>query len=259
MSKKVSYIKLLKEAVGEFTDNSKSVDVTGPMTEPIISYDGGGELPTHKDAASILERYYFKENEEPMVELTEDETGAGKEPDEHTPIEVDAQKSSVDQTKKDIEKAVASDESSVTEQDDQGEGTQAAGTGGDESELTDKGKEAEKPTDGAPTVEQEAPAEEEEEKEEEAVEESVENAVIEKLIAEMEEEEKEEEKEELDVDKEVATEQEAPAEKEEEEEEAVVEAELPASPDAMKDEEEDALEEAFQLFREQIEEDEVTE
>ena len=58
--KQVSYVKLLKEAIAEF-DTSKTVDMKGPMLDPIMSYDGAGELPTHKDAASILERYYFNE------------------------------------------------------------------------------------------------------------------------------------------------------------------------------------------------------
>ena len=58
--KRVSYQKLLKEAIAEY-DTTKTVDVKGPMLDPILSYAGGGELPTHKDAASILERYYFLE------------------------------------------------------------------------------------------------------------------------------------------------------------------------------------------------------
>jgi len=55
MSKKVSYTQLLKEAI-QGTDTSDTVDVKGPMLDPILSYKGGGELPTNKDAASILER-----------------------------------------------------------------------------------------------------------------------------------------------------------------------------------------------------------
>jgi hypothetical protein len=63
MSKKVAYINLLKEALSEF-DTSDTVEVKGPMLDPILSWDGGGELPTNKDAASILERYYFQEKQD---------------------------------------------------------------------------------------------------------------------------------------------------------------------------------------------------
>lgn len=65
MSKK-SYMSLLKEAIAEF-DTSDTVDVKGPMLDPILSWDGDGELPTYKDAASILERYYFNEKEDKGV------------------------------------------------------------------------------------------------------------------------------------------------------------------------------------------------
>ena len=67
MSKKVSYKNLLKQAISEY-DTSKTVQVKGPMLDPILSWDGDGELPVYKDAASILERYYFNENaEEPVM------------------------------------------------------------------------------------------------------------------------------------------------------------------------------------------------
>lgn len=65
MSKK-SYMSLLKEAIAEF-DTSDNVEVKGPMLDPILSWDGDGELPVYKDAASILERYYFNENAEEQV------------------------------------------------------------------------------------------------------------------------------------------------------------------------------------------------
>jgi hypothetical protein len=65
MSKK-SYMSLLKEAIAEF-DTSDTVEVKGPMLDPILSWDGDGELPVYKDAASILERYYFNEDAEEQV------------------------------------------------------------------------------------------------------------------------------------------------------------------------------------------------
>ncbi len=58
--KKKTYQELLKENLAEF-DTTKTVDVKGPMLDPILGYEGDGELPTYKDAASVLERYYFGE------------------------------------------------------------------------------------------------------------------------------------------------------------------------------------------------------
>ena len=69
-SKKVSYISLLKEAIQEF-DTSKNVDVKGPMLDSILTYDGNGELPTSKDAGSILERYYFNEENDGGISVSE--------------------------------------------------------------------------------------------------------------------------------------------------------------------------------------------
>ncbi len=71
---KVSYKSILKEAISEF-DTSKMVDAKGPMLEPILSYTGDGELPTNKDAASVLERYYFHEKEAKSVTIPD--TGEG--------------------------------------------------------------------------------------------------------------------------------------------------------------------------------------
>ena len=69
-NKKVSYIQLLKEAITEY--DAKVMDYKGPITEPILTYDGEGELETHRNASSILERYYFNEEKEEMVEQNED-------------------------------------------------------------------------------------------------------------------------------------------------------------------------------------------
>lgn len=59
---------LLKEAISEF-DTSDTLEVKGPMLDPIVSWDGGGEIPTYKDAASILERYYFNEDKDDGVSV----------------------------------------------------------------------------------------------------------------------------------------------------------------------------------------------
>lgn len=82
--KKVSYQNLLKEAISEF-DTSKTVDVKGPMLDPILKWDGDGELPVYKDAASILERYYFNETRDEGVEVSEmeyNEDGTEKKSEE---------------------------------------------------------------------------------------------------------------------------------------------------------------------------------
>lgn len=75
MSKKKTYVQLLKEAIAEF-DTSDSVEVKGPMLDPILSWRGDGELPTNKDAAGILERYYFNEEaEKPLDTAYENDKG----------------------------------------------------------------------------------------------------------------------------------------------------------------------------------------
>ena len=70
MSKK-SYMSLLKEAIAEF-DTSDTVEVKGPMLDPILSWDGDGELPVYKDAASILERYYFNEDSDQDIQTLDE-------------------------------------------------------------------------------------------------------------------------------------------------------------------------------------------
>jgi len=73
MNKRVNYMELLKESVADRGhDTTKSVDVKGPFLDPILGYDGGGELPTHKDASSILERYYFNQDSDKGVSVSED-------------------------------------------------------------------------------------------------------------------------------------------------------------------------------------------
>lgn len=76
---KVSYIQLLKEAISEY--DAKAMDYKGPLSEPILTFGGDGELETHKDASSILERYYFNEKQEKLVE--QDEVGP------ENPVDVD--------------------------------------------------------------------------------------------------------------------------------------------------------------------------
>lgn len=82
MSNKQSYMNLLKQAISEF-DTSDNLEVKGPMLDPIISWDGGGEIPTYKDAASILERYYFNEEQDNPIQTLEEEDAA-TQADKHT-------------------------------------------------------------------------------------------------------------------------------------------------------------------------------
>jgi len=70
MGNRKSYMNLLKEAISEF-DTSDAQDVKGPMLDPILSWEGDGELPTFKDAGSILERYYFNENQDVDIDTVE--------------------------------------------------------------------------------------------------------------------------------------------------------------------------------------------
>lgn len=176
-TKKVSYKNLLKEAISEF-DTSKTVEVKGPMLDPVLSWDGGGEIPTHKDAASILERYYFNEDQDESVEIEEGEYNDDGKPD-----------------------------SGASMKNAKGAGTEQAGTSDGamdkrEEEIAKEQEEVAVEQDEKKDEKEEekaaeaAPEEEEKVKEDEDVTEDIENAVIEKLIAEMEEEDEEEKPEE---------------------------------------------------------------
>lgn len=214
--KNVSYMSLLKEAMSDFTQIQKTVDVKGPMIDPIIGYDGSGEIQTSKDAASILERYYFNEAEDKGVEIvddTEDDTETVEEGKETKEEEADEEE--IEEGKK---------ESDAEEEEEE-----------DEVETSvEEGKEVKD-------------EEEKEDKKEEELDESeiIENAIIEKLIAEMDKEDvedvdkEEEEEEELDVDKEI---NEAGG--------------LPGGPKNQEGMDKDELEESFAIFKEQIESEE---
>lgn len=225
MKKKVSYPSVLKEAIAsamvEF-DTSKTVDVTGPMVDPILKWDGQGELPVTKDAASILERYYFEESSDKGIEIQETELNQN-----------------------------GTEKKTASEKDATGAGTQQAGTDKSsnmskrkkdiEKEIEEAVKEAEKEVDDDDKeVVDEPPVEDD------SITEDLENTVIEKLIAEMDEadEEKEEEKDEdaeeedLDIDEKI---KESKDEKEDEEDDA----------------DEEAVEEMFKIFKDNIEDEEL--
>lgn len=63
MKKKVPYVDLLREAlVSEY--DTKQFDYKGPMTDPVLSYDGkDGEMETYQNASDLLDKYYLKEKE----------------------------------------------------------------------------------------------------------------------------------------------------------------------------------------------------
>jgi len=67
--KKVSYINVLKESLQE-ADTTKTSDILGPMVEPILGYNGNGELKTHKNVADILNKYYYEtENNDGLINV----------------------------------------------------------------------------------------------------------------------------------------------------------------------------------------------
>ena len=171
MSTKKSYMSLLKEAIAEF-DTSDNLEVKGPMLDPILSWDGGGELPIYKDAASILERYYFNENNDKGVNVM----------DEGSELEASSQN----------DKGSASGEAM---KHTKGTGTEQAGTSDAATVLASKDEKAKDIAKEEVQVEQDK-EEKDEEKEEDSEDLKMENSIIEKLIAEMEDEEKDEDKDE---------------------------------------------------------------
>jgi hypothetical protein len=132
-TKKVSYKNLLKQAISEF-DTSKTVEIKGPMLDPILSWDGDGELPIYKDAASILERYYFNEDTDDQVtvddleemEYNEDGTEAKTDAEKHgegtgTNQAGTSDASGIRGMEKDQEQDIAKEMRSVFENDDKDE------------------------------------------------------------------------------------------------------------------------------------------
>jgi len=203
--KKVSYINLLKEAIAEF-DTSDTVDVKGPMLDPILSWDGGGEIPTNKDAASVLERYYFNQDTDKGVDVMESdyendkgEHGKGMENTEGPGGEEQAgtaKASNIPGAKKEKEKDIAKealdDFDAALAKLEEAEGSENDFGGGDVDDAISDKKDYEK------GVKEQDEMEDEEDAEDEEVTEDLEmeNAIIEKLISEMEDEEDEEDKEE---------------------------------------------------------------
>jgi hypothetical protein len=225
MSKKVSYVKMLKEAISEW-DTSKTVDVKGPMLDPILSYKGDGELPTNKDAASILERYYFDEGREQGIEEADYEIDTGKVADSKAMKHTEgpggeeqagtADSKTIQGAKDEKEKDIVKEEEEPEEKEEEGEKEEVKEQ--EEKDEKEEGEEEDveeaaifrhlldiiKEQDAEPEkkeekedekeeVEEQEEKEEEGEKEEDKKEEvkedvEMENAIIEKLISEMESE-----------------------------------------------------------------------
>ena len=196
MSKTVSYQNLLKQAIAEY-DTSKNVEVKGPMLDPILSYDGGGELPTYKDAASILERYYFNEDRDQGIELMDEsdyendtgDKGEGQKDAEGTGTQQagTSDKANIGADMKEIGKDLAKEQDESDAEDAEEDEDDAEEV--EENEFS--GKDVPKAKKYVDEQEDEGSKEDEEEdkkEDEEEVTEDIENQVIEKLIAEMEEE-----------------------------------------------------------------------
>ena len=146
-TKKVSYKNLLKQAISEF-DTSKTVEVKGPMLDPILSWDGDGELPVYKDAASILERYYFNEDTDDQVtiddleesEYNEDGTEAKTDAEKHgegtgTNQAGTSDASGIRGMEKDQEQDIAKEMRSVFENEDNDEDDKDEDEDEDEKEM----------------------------------------------------------------------------------------------------------------------------
>jgi len=162
---KKSYKELLKEAIMEY--DTKAMDYKGPMTDAIISFKGEGELETHRkadDIASILERYYTREDAEKDIEDAENENeiSTGEEPDD------------VEDTMDDLEKQVTEDFDAPTYEETKNKGnTKGKEEGGGEKAVKDNRN----PEDRDETFDVDEVSEDLE----------MEDIVIEKLIRELEE------------------------------------------------------------------------
>lgn len=200
--KRVSYQNLLKQAISEF-DTSKSVDVKGPMLDPILKWDGQGELPVYKDAASILERYYFEEGQDAGVEVSEgdyneDGTEGKTSSEKHgegtgTEQAGTSDAANIPGSKKEAAKDIAKEAEDMSDEDEDEEEVEESEWAGKD---VPKKKKYVKEADDDDEDEDE---DEEEMEESEDLTEELENAVIEKLIAEMEDEDEGEEEDEEEV------------------------------------------------------------
>lgn len=218
---KRSYKELLKESIVQEFDTSKTADVKGPMLDNILSYTGDGELPTHQDAASILERYYGFEGKDKGVNVME-------APQNEIP---EVPEDNLNKAKNDIEDEV-----------------EPSKTVGDSSAV--------KINAGPEDIEEGTV-------EEGIIEEDLENTVLERLISELEEQEEAEPEEEPEEKPEGAEKDAEKLDVDKELKEATGGGSLPGGKTSTGKKlgtsgsySGDEIEEAFQLFQEQIEDEE---
>lgn len=182
MGTKKNYMNLLKEAISEF-DTSKTQSIKGPMLDPILSWEGDGELPTYKDAGSILERYYFNENNDDEIETLdeadyENDKGADGKGMKHAQGDAGPQagtsdKKTIKAVKDEIEDEIETQGKKVSEAD-----------GLSEADDKKEDDEADKIKDADEDADEKTKKDDDDEEIKEELE--MENQIIEKLIAEME-------------------------------------------------------------------------
>ena len=172
MTKKVSYLDLLKEAITEY--DASQLDYKGPLINPMLTFDGSVELKSNEpsaDVASVLERYYYKEQAEEGLAVPEDEKNevkTGENPDTIAATKADIEKEITEETP-----GAAKDKVTDATTESEDVGPEAKTAGGDEGSETgaQAGLEIGKNEDEAKDADIVAASEQ---------------AVIEKLIEEME-------------------------------------------------------------------------
>jgi len=122
MKRKVAYVDLLKEALSEY--DTKQFTYKGPLTEPIISYDGDGEMETNQNMSDLLDKYYLKEKEDTRdyIDLLS-EDAEEQEPDRNEIVDGE-EPDSIDDTLGDFEDEILGDgsEGEAFDADDVNEG-----------------------------------------------------------------------------------------------------------------------------------------
>lgn len=122
MKRKVAYVDLLKEALSEY--DTKQFTYKGPLTEPIISYDGDGEMETNQNISDLLDKYYLKEKDDARdyVDLLSEDTEE-QEPDRNEIVDGE-EPDDIDDTLGDFEDEVLGDgaEGEAFDPDDVNEG-----------------------------------------------------------------------------------------------------------------------------------------
>lgn len=127
MVKKPSYVDLLKEQIALREYDIKDFGYKGPMTEPIISYDGEGEMETNQTITDLLDKYYLKEKKDERI-IEQGEGGeAGEEPEQNE-IVTGEEPDDIDATMDDFEDEIleGEDEDEAFDPDDVNEALESA-------------------------------------------------------------------------------------------------------------------------------------